>query len=58
MSAETYPGRRLRCDECGERLHDDEAYAHARECGATVSYPYRPDRVRAGEQTDLTEFGP
>ena len=56
MSEPTYPGRRLRCDGCGAKLTDADAYDHARECGATVSYPYRPDRVRAGEQTDLTEF--
>ena len=51
-------GRRLRCDDCRERVPDADAYAHFHECGATLSYPYRPDRVRAGEQTDLTEFGP
>jgi hypothetical protein len=57
MSGE-YPGRRLRCDGCGARLTGDGAYEHARACGSTVSYPYRPDRVREGEQTDLTAFGP
>jgi hypothetical protein len=55
MSSE-YPGRRLRCDGCRKRLTDDEAYDHARECDATVSYPYRPDRVRDGEQVELGEF--
>ena len=55
MSA-TYPGRRLRCDECGKRLTDAEAYDHARECGSTVSYPYHSDRVREGKQADLEGF--
>ena len=50
-----YSGRRLRCDGCRKRLTSEEAYDHARECGSTVSYPYRPDRVREGEQIELSE---
>lgn len=49
-------GRRLRCDGCRMRLTPDEAYDHARECESTVSYPYRPDRVREGEQAELETF--
>ena len=53
---DAYPGRRLRCDGCRKRLTDDEAYDHARKCDATVSYPYRPDRLRGGEQAELEAF--
>lgn len=56
MSAQ-YPGRRLRCEGCGKRLiADGTQYEHARECESTVGYPYYPDRVRDGEQTELEAF--
>ena len=55
--SDTAHGRRLRCDGCRERVPDADAWDHYRDCRAPLSYPYRPDRVRAGEQTDLTEFG-
>ena len=55
MSAE-YPGRRLRCDGCGARVVPDDAYEHYLECRSTLAFPYRPDRVREGEQTELEAF--
>ena len=53
---DAYPGRRLRCGGCRKRITGDKAYEHYLECGSTVSYPYHPDRVRAGEQVELGEF--
>ena len=55
MSVE-YPGRRLRCDGCGARVVPDDAYEHFTECGATLAFPYHPDRVREGEQSELEAF--
>jgi len=58
---DTYHGRRLRCNSCGERLSQSARYEsvaeHAQQCESTVSHPYHPDRVHEGTQTDVTAYG-
>lgn len=52
----TYHGRRLRCDGCRARVPPAKAYEHYLECRSTLAFPYRPDRVREGEQAELEAF--
>ena len=51
-----YPGRRLRCDGCRARVAPGDAYDHYLKCRSTLAFPYRPDRVREGEQAELETF--
>ena len=50
-----YVGRRMRCNECSERVVPPDAYRHYLDCGGTLRWPYRPDRMDS-EATTLEDY--
>lgn len=54
-----FHGRRLRCDGCGERVAEPDAWDHYLKCRSTLAWPYYPDThpdVEDTTQADLEAF--